>query len=332
MNFLCSQRPKRLAILGGRVLKVPTLAGAIRGLAVHYDTTVYSDSYQTKADPDAPYRLRSVSKWWMPPRLREVSFGLLVLAGLFLRRADVIYSHSTFPSGLTAVIVGRMLRIPVVVGLEAGEGAAVPDIGFGSFLKKRMTMLEHFVLKQARCVCTLTEFHAGLVRKNLSVPSEKIRVIPRGIDVSQFSFAERSLQPTVRFLNVEYMHAVKDQDTLLRCFAILSRRFPCTLTLVGKDYWNGRIRALAVDLGIERYVRFEGFVPYSKCPRSIGTPMSSYRHLVMRAWVWRSWKRWQRATFTSSSRRASRLPIPACRGQPPPSCRRFRRGARAASA
>ncbi len=64
--------------------------------------------------------------------------------------------------------------------------------------------------------------------------------------------------------------AVKDQETLLRAFALLAQSRPLRLVIFGEGPLEGRLRQVARDLGVADRVLFAGYV---------NDPAACYRHL-----------------------------------------------------
>lgn len=114
-------------------------------------------------------------------------------------------------------------------------------------------------------------------------PTEKIDVIPCGVDTALFSpmdpiEARRQvgLDDQRVLLFVGRLDPIKGAETLLRAFVSLRRelRESATLLVVGgtrDDRWNGtgeaaRLRRLTVELGIDASVRFLGPLPQERLP------------------------------------------------------------------
>jgi glycosyltransferase involved in cell wall biosynthesis len=163
------------------------------------------------------------------------------------------------------IIIGKLFCIPVIVSLDAGEAAAIPDIKFGDLLNPKRARINKWVLKHADEVIVPSEFHLKELRKNLKT-NRSVRVIIRGVDINKFKFIEKPIAKPLIILNVAYLHPIKDQETLLKCFAIINKQIDCELIHIGKDYDNGRMQQLAKEMGIAHKVTFKGFIANDELP------------------------------------------------------------------
>jgi glycosyltransferase involved in cell wall biosynthesis len=250
---------KRIAFIGGGAHTIPSYRALLKELAQDYQITLYSEFYLSREWEVMEYTIKSVPPWKWGGRIRDIWFGFMIFFDLLKNPAHIFHSHSTYPSGLAATILGKIFRRPVIISLDAAEATGIVDIHFGDLLHKKRSKINRFVLKHATLLTALTEYHKELVQKNLN-PKKEIKVIPRGVDLSKFTYSENPLVPPIRFLNLAYLHPVKDQTTLLKCFAILCKSLDCSLTQVGHDYMNGEMKKLCGQLSISDRVQFIGFV------------------------------------------------------------------------
>lgn len=254
---------KRLAFLGGGAHTIPSYRALLEQLAKEYAVTIYFEFFMDIKD--APYEVKTVRSNLNHFRSREFRFFWLVFSDFLKRRFDVIHCHSTFPSGLCGILLSKLFKVPVVVSLDAAEASALPDIGFGDLLNPRRRRINKWVIEQADVVISLTDFSKNEVMKNLDI-NRTIEVIPRGIDLTKFSFKERRFDRPLTFLNVAYLNEIKDQATLLKAFAIIRSKIECRLVQIGKDYAHGKFQLLAQELDIETHIEFIGFVPNDLLP------------------------------------------------------------------
>jgi glycosyltransferase involved in cell wall biosynthesis len=256
-----SSERKRIAFLGGGALFIPSYRMLLALLAQEYEIILYSEFHLRDEEGITDFKMRSVPSW-MPGRVREIWFALMIFIDQFFIPADIIHSHSTYPSGLVGTFISKIFGKPVVVSLNAAEGVGIKSIEFGDLLRKRRTRNDKYVLRHAAVVVVHSEYHKALLEKNFKLRRE-LKVIARGSDLSKFKFSSTAFQLPIRFLNVGYLHPVKDQKTLLRSFAIISKKIECSLVHVGKDYSNGEIELLSKELGIRDKVEFAGFIPHN---------------------------------------------------------------------
>jgi glycosyltransferase involved in cell wall biosynthesis len=254
---------KKLAFLGGGAHTIPSYRALLEGLTREYDVIVYFEFFLEITQ--APYQTRMISRNTKFRRWRELRFFLLILNDLFTKQFDIIHCHSTYPSGFFGIVLGKLFRLPVVVSLDAAEASALPEIGFGDLLNSRRRAINKWVIKEADAVIALTGFLKTEVNINLGV-QRPIEVIPRGVDRQKFKFTKNEITKPLRILNVAYLNAIKDQETLLKAFSIINASIASKLIQIGKDYSNGSFQLLAKDLGIADHVEFKGFIPNEFLP------------------------------------------------------------------
>jgi len=98
----------------------------------------------------------------------------------------------------------------------------------------------------------------------LGVPTERIRVIPNGVDLGEFAQLPKAPVARDGIVGLFVGRIDPDQkglDTLVRAMALLPRSFPLRIRLVGED-WGGteQLRSLAQRLGVADRVTFVGKV------------------------------------------------------------------------
>lgn len=253
---------KRLAVIGGGAHTIPSYRAMLRLIAKEYDLILFSEFHLEKKWEVEEYKIYSVSNRKINGRWRTILFFIMIIKAFCSKRPDAIHSHSTYPSGIVAVILGWLFRVPVVVCLDAAEASQVPEINFGDLLHTRRTKLNKWVINKAAAVTALTRFQFDDISTNLDF-KEPVHIIPRGVDPNRYFLKEKTpITEPVRFLSVAYLHPVKDHETMLRAFQIISQQIEASLTLVGQDYSNGRIQQLAKELAIDHKVNFVGFVTH----------------------------------------------------------------------
>lgn len=255
-------RPRKVIFfLGGGAHTLPTYRAQLEILAKDYEITLFSEFYIRRQNYSDYYTIKSVPSWKVPRRTQVLCFGLMVFIELLFKRVHIIHTHSTYPSGLTGIILGKLFKRPVILSLDAAEGIGISSIGFGDMLHKNRTKVNRYVVDNASVITALTNFHRDSIKLNLKTEKE-IRLIPRGVDCSRFQFSMSFSKSVIQFLNVGYINPVKDQQTLLRSFAILCKAIPCHLTLIGRDYTGGAMNKLCEELDISEHVSFKGHISY----------------------------------------------------------------------
>jgi glycosyltransferase involved in cell wall biosynthesis len=250
----------KIAVLGAGAHTIPSYRALLTTLAEKYNITVFSEVSLPKAANRhytiIAYPFRYNHRW-----VRYAWLLGMLLYHQFFKRYAVIHSHSTYPTGAVAIVIKKIFRVPLIVSLDAAEAVALPAISFGDVLDKKRFTINRWVTKHAEEVTVLTKFQAKDVLQSFNL--ENVRIITRGVPIPP---AERDVYVTktdpIVFLNVAYIHPVKDQACLLRCFASLRKQLSCKLIHVGKDYSNGSIQQLAQELEVDKDVEFRGFIPH----------------------------------------------------------------------
>jgi teichuronic acid biosynthesis glycosyltransferase TuaC len=207
------------------------------------------------------------------PRYLKCVDGILYAASLarFLVRLrrdfpfDLIDAHFAYPDGLAAVLLGRLLRRPVVVTLR------------GSIVR-----LQHYRLHRPQIRWALD--HAARViavsqslkdvATDLGVGAQHISVIPNGVDLAKFRPKVRSAAreacglPLDRsiILTVGGIYEGKGQHHVVEALARLSARRPdAVYVMVGEDRRDGYVEGLrerVARAGLGERVRFAGRKPH----------------------------------------------------------------------
>ena len=247
----------------------PTLVDFVARIAKEFDVTVYSlISVAREKNPSIAenFKVRSIKTNHTDSLVKKS----LLLVGLFLKdhlsdRYEIIHGIWAFPAGTIAVLLGKMFRLPVIVSLQGGEAANVPQIAYGNMFKRFLRIITLWTCRHADELTALTHYQwneimrFGLDRKN-------VHVVPYGADKANFAPVKKTFAPPFRFLHVANLNEVKDQQTLLRAFAIISQNADCRLRIVGPDHLNGQLQQFIKELKIANKVEFLGHVPHEHLP------------------------------------------------------------------
>ncbi len=243
----------------GEVRVVPALVALLGRLAAAHEVHVLA-THQT----DAPGS-------WMLEGARVHNLGLPRTAWRAAaaivrehRRSpfQVLHSFWSGPHGALAAGIGALLAVPRVVHVAGGELAALHDIGYGGCRSWRGRAREHVVLRAATVVTCASQAIAEQISKR-GVYAERV---PLGVDLERWPLRpprRRAAAEPLRLVHVASLNAVKDQTTLLRALRRLSDDGrELHLDVVGEDTLDGRIQALAGELGLLGKIEFHGFLTH----------------------------------------------------------------------
>ena len=195
-----------------------------------------------------------------PLRLRAVRKLLALHAE---RPFDIFHALWARGAGETALVAGRVARRPVVVSVLGGELVWLRDIRFGARWPWRRALARSVLRRADRVTAASGPMLEAIGRAG----AEGIRV-PLGVDTRVWSPEPPRARPhdrPARLVHVGSLTPVKDQPTLLRALAALTREgIDARLDLVGEDAWGGHVQRVARELGVDDRVVFHGFLPQDR--------------------------------------------------------------------
>ncbi|MCG2635255.1 MAG: glycosyltransferase [Gammaproteobacteria bacterium] len=201
------------------------------------------------------------------PGFLIAQLGTLLWLGLRLR-PNLIHAHWILPQGLVGVLVGSLLRIPVVTTAHGGDAFALKGAGPGA--------LKRWVLRRSRHWTANTEATAGAVTTTRGIPAPA--VIPMGVEVQHFSTGDgtalkKRLGESHRvILFVGRLVEKKGVTVLLEAYAKLPRdtRQSCRLWIVGDGDDRKDLEQQSRELHITEGVWFAGRVTNQNLPDYYG--------------------------------------------------------------
>jgi phosphatidylinositol alpha-1,6-mannosyltransferase len=187
-----------------------------------------------------------------------------LVAALRLARAtrpDVIHAHWFVPQGIVAVLVGRILQIPVVL---TAHGADVYGLR-----GRLLDTLRRAVASRCDAVTVVSRDMAKALPQATSGRGDRPKVMPMGVDTQRFS-GERARngdsEQTVLF--VGRLARKKGVEYLIRAFpAVLACHPAARLLVVGDGPCRGELETLSSQLQLQDSVRFAGAQPPATLPR-----------------------------------------------------------------
>jgi glycosyltransferase involved in cell wall biosynthesis len=248
--------------VGGVETHVYHLSQELRKLGVDVrvlTTDLYSTTPLTRLEnsKDEQYvtRFKGYQTLPLPEGLGIVAPGMLG----HLRDASLVHIHGYghFPTYL-AQYCSKVMRLPVVATTHS-------DAGRPSIRKRAFdAIVPRLSIRSANKIIAISN-HERQVLIHRGIPSERIVVIPNGIDLNEISTAPAHKNPGRTLLyagRIDIDH--KGLDILVEAFARLSKNHPdLQLVLTGPD-WNNSIQKLeklSTKLGVR--VHFTGFLKRS---------------------------------------------------------------------
>jgi teichuronic acid biosynthesis glycosyltransferase TuaC len=173
---------------------------------------------------------------------------------------DVIDAHYVYPDGVAALLLGRALRIPVVITARGSDITQLPDFA----VPRRMI---EWAIRGADALIAVS---AALGQRLVTLRADptRVTVLRNGVDFDQFRpppdrIAARAALgltgPTL--LSVGHLIERKGHDRVIAALPALPEQVK--LLVAGEGPLEGALRSLAVRLGVTGRVRFLGGVPHA---------------------------------------------------------------------
>lgn len=194
-------------------------------------------------------------------------------------KPDLIHAHSPALNALSALRVGRALRVPVVYEIRAFWEDAAADHGTAREWGLRYLMSRALETRAAARAAAVTTICDGL-RNDLvlrGIPGDKVVVIPNAVESERFcerAEADTSLMQeygltaghTLGFAGSLY--AYEGVDLLIKAVCQISAAVPAVrLLVVGGGPQEKALRELSRRRGLGDVVHFTGRVPHAEMAR-----------------------------------------------------------------
>lgn len=204
------------------------------------------------------------------PRIGMPVHAFLMAAGCLMcvirakRQFDLecIDAHFVYPDGFAAVLLGRLLRIPVVISARGTDVNVYPS------LRAIRPMIKWALRKCAGVIAVSNSLKEEMLK--LGTPAEKIRVIPNGVDGSRF-FLTSQVETRKRLslpletpiaVSVGALVDAKRHELMVRAIALLKERQPKLCAwIVGEGPLRQTLEALIRSQGLEGRVHLVGNKP-----------------------------------------------------------------------
>jgi glycosyltransferase involved in cell wall biosynthesis len=180
-------------------------------------------------------------------------------------KASVLLGSWAYPDGYAAVMLGRLLGLPVVVKLHGS------DMNVIAKMPAARRMLSHALPRATRIVAVSGPLRAEAI--GLGVHPDRIDVVPNGVDRQLFHPRPQNearealgLGAGGLVLYVGRLERAKGVIDLIRAFAALQCRYPaCRLVLVGEGGARDECQGLVQQLSVP--VELVGARPLTEIPQ-----------------------------------------------------------------
>jgi len=215
-------------------------------------------------------------RYFMIPKMAMVLQGVMLFCSVLpfvlrLRKSfpfEVIDAHYVYPDGLAAVLLGWWLQVPVVVSARGSDLNVFEQLPI-------IRRIIQWTLGRARAVITVSQALKD-VTVRLGIPSDKVTVIPNGVNSEKFSpmpkvDARQKLGLPVGkrkvLVSVGHLTPNKGFDLLIKTLKRLSEKSYETtplLIIVGGGAYSKVLERLTEDLGVTQWVRLVGATPHDQ--------------------------------------------------------------------
>lgn len=174
---------------------------------------------------------------------------------------DVLHAHYAIPHAICGYLARQIVRSTKLRVVTTLHGTDITLVGSDTSFRG----LTRFGIDQSDGVTAVSEF---LRRKTIEVfsPRQSIRVIPNFVDTTRYApqktggchrerFAKKGERILIHISNFRPSKRVSD---VVRVFAAVRREVPSVLLMVGDGIERTQSRDVAVELGVERHVRYLG--------------------------------------------------------------------------
>ncbi len=179
-------------------------------------------------------------------------------------RPDACVAFFGIPCGPAAWVLKVVAGVPYIVSLRGGDVPGFQPYDLAAY-HRLTTPLIRFLWKRAAAVVANSRGLAALAAR--SAGGLPIAMIPNGVDADRFTPDETpSRQGPVRCVFVGRLVRQKGLDVLLEALGRLPESACLEVTIVGDGPLRRDLTAQAARLGLDRMVRFAGWVSRADMP------------------------------------------------------------------
>lgn len=209
-------------------------------------------------------------RYFLLPKVSMPFHAFLMFAGSVIKAKklhkkeafDCIDAHFIYPDGTAAVMLGKVLGLPVVVSARG------TDINFYPKLRLIRPLIEWTLKKAAGVIAVSASLKEVMVE--LGAPSSKVQVIGNGIDPNRFKPVEpkearkqlKMPEAVPVVVSVGSLIPRKGFQYLIPAFAEIAPKFPSArLYVIGEGSFRSELNELANTLKIQDRVFLVGNQP-----------------------------------------------------------------------
>ena len=218
-------------------------------------------------------------------KARRMMLALFPLISYLRREKPKSLLSAMTHTNIIAVLAKKFARVDTRVVISEHSTLGVSSDNATSLRGRYLPLLAKRIYPWADGIVAVSNGVADDLARTLGLPRERIEVIynpvitPELLEKAKEPVEHRWFQPDEPpvILGVGRLTKAKDFPTLLRAFALVRKRHPCRLVILGEGEERSKLEALISELGISENVDMPGFVdnPYKYMARAEVFALSS---------------------------------------------------------
>lgn len=176
---------------------------------------------------------------------------------------DIVHAHWIIPQGLIGFVLKKIYKVPLIVTVHGSDLFPLKN-----FLFKK---IQKIILKNCD-ICTVnSEATKNEIAKRFPEFSDKLNIIPMGVDTKIFSKNDRIRNKFKQYRNkkiilfVGRLNEQKGVEYLIKALSIVKSKFPNALLLIiGEGKYKLELEKLVSSLKLNGHVKFLGAFEHKK--------------------------------------------------------------------
>jgi glycosyltransferase involved in cell wall biosynthesis len=241
----------------------PALEKLLIGLSSSFEIVVYSKFPINKDYRSSHFTIRSAPSNIKPSAVRWLCMILYFLKDHRQNKFDLLLAFWGYPAGFLATSLSKLVKIPCAVYLLGADSFGIASVNFGILHRPLSKRIARWTYKHSSLLLGISEF------QKKSLESHGVMnaiIIPWGIEKDSYKFTDKKRSEPLHIIHVGHLTPVKDQVTLIKTFAVITKKNPAELRIFGEDFLNGEIQKLCKELGVEKQVQFLDVISYQQMP------------------------------------------------------------------
>ena len=203
-----------------------------------------------------------IGAWLSPFFLAICAYTIIKKIQRSGHQFELIDAHYFYPDGVAAVILSKILRIPVVITARGTDINLFPEFKLPrAWIKWAARHADHMITVSFALRQRLIELGAN---------GKKITVLRNGVDLEMFSpqpnrelIRNEKTLPKVVLLSVGRLERLKGHELIIQA---LTKINDAVLLIAGEGPLRQSLENLALEIGVANQVRFLGSVPHNELP------------------------------------------------------------------